>query len=279
MREFSTGITPGSTPLDVTEADGDLWFTEFNSGDLGEITPQGTVHEFLLSSPGLFSITADDGYLWITNPNENTIYRVAPSECLATLHGCDNTLAIGLENRGFTGEPGSIAAGPDGNVWFADGSGLGRITPSTTPPVVTVTAFPQAGTPADSGSSQLISSGPDSTLWYAQAAGSLGEVSFCSAILCGGELTVSGGSAELSGSLHQASTIGILIRRRERRRLLPVGHVPLGHHHAGPFHLRWNLRVDGRRLSAGRYTITLRALNHHKQVIDKTKPVMITIGR
>lgn len=198
VREFSTGITPHSLPLDITEAEGDLWFTEFYSGKIGRITPQGSVSEFQLvpetgSNPtaagsGLFSIAADDGYLWVTNINNDSIYRIAPSECSAqpgtTQGGCDNVLDIGLADNaaGVSGAPGSIAAGPDGNLWVAYGSALLRVTPQGQS-----TFFPQAGVSAGGGplpSSQAISSGPDGTLWYPQAGG-LGEVSFCNPAVCG----------------------------------------------------------------------------------------------
>lgn len=41
MTEFSKGITPDSLPFGITQADGDLWFTEINTGKLGEITRKG----------------------------------------------------------------------------------------------------------------------------------------------------------------------------------------------------------------------------------------------
>lgn len=44
------------------------------------------------------------------------------------------------------------------------------------------------------------------------------------------------------------------------------------------FEIPWNLSVHGRRLPAGRYQITLRALNSREQVIDKATPATITLG-
>lgn len=157
-------------------------------------------------------------------------------------------------------------------------SALGRITPGTAPQV---TPFPQAGAALGQvlGSPQAISAGPDGTLWYADADGGLGEVSFCSQVLCGGELTVGTRSAELSGSLRQASSVGILVQRRANGRLVTVGRVPLGNHPTPRerSRSRWRLRVDGHRLPSGRYGITLRALNNHAEPIDKAVPVTITI--
>src|SRR5688500_11309045 len=51
--EFSTGISPGSSPLSITAGpDGNLWFTE-NDDRIGRITTSGTVTEFSAGiSPG-----------------------------------------------------------------------------------------------------------------------------------------------------------------------------------------------------------------------------------
>jgi streptogramin lyase len=290
VKEFGTGIAPRSTPVDITEADGDLWFTEFFSGRIGRITPQGLVSEFQLlpetgqatfAGSGLFSIAADAGYLWVTDVNNDSVYRILPGECstprAGTPGGCDNVVDIGLANNaaGVTGAPGSVVAGPDGDVWATYGSALVRMTPQGQS-----TFFPQANASGGGGalpSSQSIGSGPFGTLWYPEGDG-LGEVSFCSTVLCGSQLTQKPDSAELSGSLRRASSIGILIQRDGHGRLEPVGHVPLGHHPAGPFSVRWTLRVGDRRLPAGRYAITLRALNNHRQVIDKAAPVTTSLG-
>jgi len=281
VTEFHAGITPDSTPLDITEADGSLWFTEFDGGKIGQITPQGVVTEYDIADgpgalgDGLFSIAADAGYLWVTDVNDSGIYRIPLTECSATLHDCDNVIDIATASPGFGfGTGGSITAGPDGNLWFTEGSGLGRLTPQGQ-----ITDFPQEGVVTAGGgvpTSQSVSAGPDGTLWFDQAGG-LGEVSFCSPVLCRATLTLGAGSAELSGSLRRPSAIGILVQHRVHGRLMTVGHVPLGHH-AGTFEVVWNLRVDGRRLPAGHYVITLRALNSRNRVIDKAVPVTITIG-
>ena len=53
--------------------------------------------------------------------------------------------------------PGGITAGPDGNLWFSAGGGLGRITPAgvITPFVFALGASPSIGT------------GPDGNVWFA----------------------------------------------------------------------------------------------------------------
>ncbi len=139
VREYSTGITPRSTPVDITLGpDGNLWFTEFNTGKVGRITPEGTVTEFAIGSPatglanpgsGLFSITTDAGYLWITGSTDGSIRRVLPSQCSMRTLSCAQADFV-TSNTGLSGGPLSIAAGPDGDLWFSvNGAQLGRITP------------------------------------------------------------------------------------------------------------------------------------------------------
>ena len=56
--------------------------------------------------------------------------------------------------------------------------------------------------------------------------------------------------------------VGILVQRVGRHgKLHRVGRVPLGHHGRSRLRLHWNLRVNGKRLHAGRYRITLRAID------------------
>ena len=57
-------------------------------------------------------------------------------------------------------DPGSLTAGPDGNLWFADygGDAIGRITPKGV-----ITEFP---TPGSSINPTAITAGPDGNLWF-----------------------------------------------------------------------------------------------------------------
>ena len=84
VTEFSAGITPGSRPEGITAGpDGNLWFTEFNGGRVGRITPAGVVTEFSAgitpgSSPN--GITAGpDGNLWFTEFNGGRVGRITPA--------------------------------------------------------------------------------------------------------------------------------------------------------------------------------------------------------
>ncbi len=277
VKEFSKGITPHSLPLDITEGpDHNLWFTEFNSGKIGRITPQGVVTEFQVANSGLFSIaTGPDGNLWVTDVNDRDIYRIQPNKCSASLHDCNDVLAVSTVGiPGLSGTPGSIVSGSNGDLWFTIGGSLAEIT--TRGLISPVSQGITGSTVGDS--SQSITNGPQGTLWFAEpSAGELGQVRFCSTALCGAVIKLGSVSGELSGSLRNASKIGILVAREERGRLVRVGRVPLGYHHAGQFAVPWNLDVQGHRLPSGRYAVTLRALDHLGRVVDETRAAAVTV--
>lgn len=49
--------------------------------------------------------------------------------------------------------------------------------------------------------------------------------------------------------------------------LAKVGPVPLGLHHRGRVHIRWNLELNGQELAKGRYEITRRGFDRHHDLI------------
>src|SRR5260370_132005 len=124
--------TSNSLPLGITAGhDGNLWFTEYDTNQIGRITTAGLVTEFPLptscgSTSGCepFGITAGpDGNLWFTEVNGSTIGRITPS-------GSITEYPLPTANSG----PYGITAGPDGNLWFTEGNGnnIGRVNLSST---------------------------------------------------------------------------------------------------------------------------------------------------
>jgi hypothetical protein len=86
--------------------------------------------------------------------------------------------------------------------------------------------------------------------------------------------------------LNQTDTVGILVDRilgtkRIHGQLVlvlrQIGRVPLGHHHSGRLRIPWNLKVNGHRLTRGRYLITLRGFDSHRNLLGTAKPVILTI--
>jgi streptogramin lyase len=172
----------------VSGPDGALWFTEDGivnggTGAIGRITTSGDLTEYLLPTPtgdnsGAGDIAVGpDGNLWFTwvtlDPTQplatasHSVGRITPSGTITELP----VSAAG----GWP--PGGITAGPDGNLWFAQGhaNSLGRMSTSgvlTGFPVPTTDSFP-----AD------VTVGSDGNVWFSEAnASKIGRVNLASLV-------------------------------------------------------------------------------------------------
>lgn len=140
ITQFSSGISPGADPTSITSGPGgvgaDLWFTEPGVDKIGRMTPSGVVTEFNLPAgadpAGI--VTGQDGKVWFTEPGIDKIGRIDPSAgstllIQASLTHFDTGLTAGSN-------PQTIAAGADGNLWFAelDNDKIGRINTALDPP-------------------------------------------------------------------------------------------------------------------------------------------------
>jgi streptogramin lyase len=172
VSEVATGgITPNfnaNTFLEGLAAgpDGNLWFTELESPSaIGRITPTVIVSEFtsgLSATSEPDQITAGlDGDLWFTEGTTKAtpaIGRISPFTGLAT----EFSSGLSEQARG-------IAPGPDGNVWFTEYRGPGRIGKIT--PAGTITEVATGGiTPGFSANSNPfhLVVGPEGTLWFTE---------------------------------------------------------------------------------------------------------------
>ena len=127
IAEFPT-LSAGSAPYGITTGpDGNIWFTENQTGKIGMINPTThAVSEFALpdttSSPA--EITAGpDGNLWFTELDGNRIGMINPTTHVVT------EFTLGTTSK----QPFGIAAGPDGNIWFTElaAGQIGMINPTT----------------------------------------------------------------------------------------------------------------------------------------------------
>lgn len=135
--------------------DGNVWFVDVSRNQVGRITPDGKITQFLAPSPtgGARTISAGpDGNVWFTargtgQDATDWIVRVTPN-------GVVTRFPAGTEPHTA---PESIAAGPDGNLWFTEvfGNRIGRMTPSGS-----LTEFEAPGNPRG------IAGGPDGALWF-----------------------------------------------------------------------------------------------------------------
>jgi len=125
--------TENSGPGGITTGpDGALWFTQSLSGKIGRISTEGKITEFALPNPNAQPwgiTTGPDGALWFT---ESACIRQPGPRCVVgnkigriTTTGLVTEFEIPSDGSG----PHSIAAGPDGALWFTEyyGSRVGRL--------------------------------------------------------------------------------------------------------------------------------------------------------
>jgi streptogramin lyase len=157
IEEFSAGLGSQSYPWsDIAEgADGNLWFANWSGLSIGRVTPQGQITE-VPDNLGVKTLAADpQGNLWIVNavpPFTGSVTRMTPGGESTTFH-------TGMAEGAY---PLAIAAGSDGNMWFADDGpvkAIGRITPSGQ-----ITEF-SAGLGEKSWILGL-APGPDGAMWF-----------------------------------------------------------------------------------------------------------------
>ncbi len=170
-------------------SDGNLWFTENASGQIGRMTPAGAVTQFALpavpppagspagtasTTPNPTAITAGpDGALWFTGiPGE--IGRI-------TTAGVVTEFPVPAGTGSTPVTPTAIAAGPDGALWFTVPGEVGRISATG---VVTEFPIPEipppAGSPPGTAGTQAsltaITAGPDGALWFTGVPGEVGRI-------------------------------------------------------------------------------------------------------
>ncbi len=161
ITEYSSGITPGSQPHEITAAtDGALWFTE-NAviGRLGRITTAGEITEFSSLQTiggGLSGVAAAaDGSIWFTQ--NSLLDNVGRS----TTAGAITKFTSGLTTNG---QLRGVAEGPDGNLWATWSANPGRIVRIT--PSGTITEF-TAGL-QNNNAPTGITAGPDGNVWFTE---------------------------------------------------------------------------------------------------------------
>jgi uncharacterized delta-60 repeat protein len=101
----------------------------------------------------------------------------------------------------------------------------------------------------------------------------------CTTLLgCVTLVQISPGTILVTADLLKPSGVGIVVSRVRHGHATRVGRVPFGHRHRGNIHIRWHLRVGGKRLKPGRYRVRVRALRHGR-VVAVSRPIRIRIRR
>ena len=135
----------------VAGPDGDMWFI-VGGASIGRIASDGQMSIFPVPSAAsidLLGLTSGpDDAVWFTDLGNGVIGRITHDGQVS-------------EFTDFVGAPKGITTGPDGNLWFVDGSGaVGKITPDgqvTEFPILSENSLPYS-----------ITTGPDGNLWFTE---------------------------------------------------------------------------------------------------------------
>lgn len=154
--------TKSSSPADIAlGADGNLWFTEFAKGKIGQLDRRGTISENVTptvnSGPlGIASGSGPNLNLWFTEYNVAKIAQITTSGPPYLEYTLPNSAA----------RPYAIALGSDGNMWFTDRgtNSIWRVKRINKKPFVQFTQYPLTGK-AQPG---MITTGPDGALWFTE---------------------------------------------------------------------------------------------------------------
>jgi virginiamycin B lyase len=137
--------------------DGSIWFSgSFGStSQLGRVAADGSVSTFPLpqgSDAGVLR-TAPDGSVWYAN--------LASNKAIGRINPDGSTSEAALDGP----SPRDLAITPDGNVWFSDVGGLGRLTPQG---LVSQIRDPATDAPLQTAGDQLQTLAPtsDGSLWF-----------------------------------------------------------------------------------------------------------------
>jgi len=164
----------GPVPLNITAgSDGNAWFTEAAAGDIGRITPAGTVTTYPTTSNGIPTgpdsiALGNDGAVWFSEDGElgDSIGKITTSGAVTQY-----ALPEGVYVQ-------HVAVGPDGNMWFSTGTTnpttgafiaayFGEITPQG---VITEYEIPDQSVPED------FVTGPDGNIWFIDNTGYPGQI-------------------------------------------------------------------------------------------------------
>jgi len=269
LRHVATSITHtqnGRSYTDVVVRDlvsgavtAQLTNTQFVSERHVALSPDGSRVAYI---EGPFEDSGDGSRLFIINANGTGRTAISPDTSLSYSQPAwrpdgQRIAFIGhrraSSNGGFLGKPVVYSIKPDG-------TDLQRHTPLN-----------GAGFPAQTNVNGL----PVEDLAWGRTCT---VVLSCSAGLTLVEPDTSGLEVQLRPQLSAAASIGILVERYVRRRLVVVGRVPFGTRRRGRPRVSWNGRVNGRRLRPGRYRITLRRLARGIPV-EVAQPVDLVVPR
>jgi hypothetical protein len=114
----STNTTVGT--YITAGGDGNVWFVEYEAGNVAKITPSGVVTEYPLAGDAFIPsglALGGDGNIWVRAATTNKIWRVTPN-------GTATTFTTPTTNTGSDVE---LVLGPDRALWYPEDEKIGRI--------------------------------------------------------------------------------------------------------------------------------------------------------
>src|ERR1700681_4876705 len=145
--------TANAGPFAIAQgADGNLWFTESNTGTnkVGKITPAGAITEYQLPTANAFPgniVSAPDGNLWYVDEASH-IGKVTTAGAIMLFAATD---------------PSGLRVGPDGNLWVTEFNGMKVDVYSTAGALLH--SYASNTNPANLQLEQ-ITAGPDGNMWF-----------------------------------------------------------------------------------------------------------------
>jgi virginiamycin B lyase len=135
---------------------GSMWFTTEFQGNVGSITPSGSMHLTLAGGQTQGIVAGPNGSAWFTSGAPPTVGNVTASGGLTR---------YSIPTSASNATPGPIVRGPDGNYWFTDVESSGSIEQDyivQVTPTGTITKYP---TPTAASNLADIVVGADGNLW------------------------------------------------------------------------------------------------------------------
>jgi virginiamycin B lyase len=173
LTEYATPSALSHPEAITAGPDGAVWFTESSAAKVARVTTSGHITEFPLPTTGdsfqywPSGLTAGpDGNLWLTEKGNwlgggpGRVARLSTSGVFSAYDIPTTKVAPGLHLLREAG-PSTIAAGPDGNLWFSVSWNLDSVT--------TAGVFSQYIVPAPDGhfgSVYQMTAGPDGAVWF-----------------------------------------------------------------------------------------------------------------
>ena len=170
ITEFSSGLTPGSKPMEPAPGpDGNVWFTHYGEEGtnpaVGRITPAGVITEFRKGLEGGWPqsiVAGPDGNMWFgitaSKTSPPAIGRITP----------EGEITRFTELAAKT-DPSDLTVGPGGRIWWVSNSGsrpgLGYVKPDGLTLQIFLPTWPTD-----------IVAGPDGNMWFTYGEGSTAAI-------------------------------------------------------------------------------------------------------